>query len=424
MVAEVGQIVCVRQAKAWGVEQMSQKSAVIWGAGRIGRGYVADLFDAAGYRITLVGRSPELMARLQSAGSYTIANVNKAGQRRDRVITGYTALATAQADELSEAVAAAEIVVVAVFPRDFSAVVKQLASGLLRRRAERPGAALDILLCTNLVGAVPRFQSLLLQALPPEAQAYAAERIGVVGTLVMRGVVEPPPGVHEEDPLLVWTDGFGEFPVDRHAFKGDIPQIPDLRLVDDMNAEETRKLYTYNMFHAALAYLGARRGYTLIADCMADPWVRGDVEGALHEVSQALGAKYGVSDEDTARWTGKVLIRMDNPALGDRVARVGADPRRKLRRDDRLVGPALVAREHGIPPLHLARAIAAALWFENPADPGALYVRERIAAAGLPAAVRELCELAAAEGALAALIEEAYRDLTIDENTELEHTHV
>jgi mannitol-1-phosphate 5-dehydrogenase len=414
----------VRQAENSGVEQMSQKSVVIWGAGRIGRGYVADLFDAAGYRITLVGRSPELMARLQAAGYYTIAKVNKAGQRRDQVITGYTALSTAQAVELAAAVAAADNVVVAVFPRDFRAVVEQLAPGVLRRRAERPGTALDILLCANLVGAVPRFQSLLLQALLPEAQAYAAERIGVVGTLVMRGVVEPPPGVREEDPLLVWTDGFGEFPVDRHAFKGDIPHIPDLRLVEDMTAEETRKLYTYNMFHAALAYLGARRGHVLIADCMADPRVRVDVEGALHEASLALGAKFGVSEEDTARWTGKVLNRMDNPALGDRVTRVGADPRRKLRRDDRLVGPALMARAHGIPPLHLARAIAAALWFENSADAGALYVRERIAEMGLPAAVRELCELNAAENDLAALIEQAYQDLAVNENTELEHTHV
>jgi mannitol-1-phosphate 5-dehydrogenase len=389
---------------------MSNKNVVVWGAGRMGRGYVADLFSAGGYHVTLVGRSPELMAKLRAAGRYTVVKVNRTEQRRDVVIAGYMALATTQADEVAEAVAAADYVVVAVYPRDFPSVAQQLTPGL-RRRAERPTAVLDIFLCTNLVHAAERFRSLLVQALPPEAHHYAAEHIGVVETLAMRGVVEPPAAEQERDPLLVWTDGFIDFPVDRHALKGEIPQVPGLRLVDDMRAEEVRKLYTFNMAHAALAYLGARRGYALTADCVADPWVWSGVEGALREVLQALQAEYAFPDGDTDAWTEKVRIRLDNPALGDRIARVGADPRRKLGREDRLVGPALIARRHGIGIAHLARVIAAALWFENPADPSAVYVRERIAVAGLPAAVHEICGLTSAEEDLAAAIEGAYGEL-------------
>ena len=109
-----------------------------------------------------------------------------------------------------------------------------------------------------------------------------------------------------------------------------------------------------------------------------------------------------------ARWNAGVIAQTANPTLNDRVARHGADPRRKLKRSDRLVGPALLARAHGIPPVHLARAIAAAFRFRNPDDPGAVYVRERVAAVGLPAAVVEVCELTSEEDDLRTLICETY----------------
>ena len=397
---------------------MPRKNVVVWGAGQIGRGYVADLFTAAGYHLILVGRSPDLIAQLRSAGRYTVVKVETAGQRRDEVIAGYTALTTAQVNELATAVSAADSLAVAVYPRDFSTVARQLVPGLLRRHTERPEAALDILLCANLPQAAAKFRSLLWEALPLDAHGYAAERIGVVGTIVMRLAVEPPPDVQEKGPLWVWTDGFEDFPVDRHAFRGDIPQIPGLRLVDDIRTEELRKLYTNNMCHAALAYLGALRGHTLNTDCASDPWVYAEMEGALGEVNQALQAEYGFTDSDTAHWTKRVLIRIGNPVVSDKVTRIAGDPRRKLRREDRLVGPALLARRHGIRPHHLARVIAAALLFQNPTDPGAIYVRERVAEMRLPPAVREVCGLTAVEDDLTVMIVEAYYDLA----QEAEHT--
>ena len=200
-----------------------------------------------------------------------------------------------------------------------------------------------------------------------------------------------------------------QFPVDGRAFRGALPQVPGLRPVADMRAEETRKLYTYNMCHAALAYLGALRGYDLTVDCLADPAIRVEVEGALDEVSRALQAAYGFPAGEMARWNAGVLQQTDNPTLGDRVARHGADPRRKLKRGDRLVGPALLARAHGVRPIHLTRAIAAAFHFRNSADAGAAYVQARVAAIGLPAAIRELCELTTDEEEIVEMVVEADR---------------
>jgi mannitol-1-phosphate 5-dehydrogenase len=387
------------------------QTIVVWGAGRIGRGFVADLFDAAGYRIVLVDESEELVERLRQASCYTVVRAESAGKRTDQVISGFSALAPAQVDEVATAVAGTDLVAVAVYPKDFPAVARQLMPGLSLRQAQQPEAPLDIILCANIPHPGEEFGALLQEAMPSEVREYAAARIGIVDSLVIRMVADPPAEIQRRDPLLVWTNGYVGFPVDRHAFKGEIPQVPGLRLVDDMRAEEARKLYTYNTFHAALAYHGVRRGYEQIVDCMADPAVRVEAEGALRESRIMLQSEYGFAGDDMGRWIEGVLAQTNNPTLRDTVDRYGADPRRKLRRSDRLVGPVLLARKHGIATPHLIRALAAALLYRNPKDAGATYVQEQIASLGLPDAIRMLCELTPDEEDLVAAIAEAYNRL-------------
>jgi mannitol-1-phosphate 5-dehydrogenase len=388
-----------------------QPTVVILGAGRIGRGFVADLFAAAGYHLVLVDQSAELVAALRAAGCYTVVCAENAELRHDHVIAGYDAYTNGQCTEVTRAVAAADLLAVAVFPDAFGTVAQSLLPGLAQRRQERPDAALDILLCANLSHAAAHFRAALDAAASEEMRAYLDGRVGLVETLVMRMVADPPAAERTREPLLVWTNGLAQFPVDGRAFRGPLPDVPGLRPVNDMRAEETRKLYTYNMCHAALAYLGSLRGYEFTVDCLADRWVRDEAEAALDEISRALQAEYGFAPGEMARWNAGVIAQTDNPTLGDRVARHGADPRRKLKRSDRLVGPALLARAHGIPPVHLGRAIAAAFRFRSPDDPGAVYVRERMAAVGLPAAVVEMCELTPAEDDLKRMICQAYEVL-------------
>jgi mannitol-1-phosphate 5-dehydrogenase len=329
-------------------------------------------------------------------------------------IAGYEALTTDEADAVAAVVTEADLVAVAVFPVAFPAVARQLAQALEARRAARADMPLDILLCTNLSHPGPQFRALLHDALPPTAGAFARTKIGVVETLVIRIAPDPPAELHERDPLLVWTNGYPELPVERAAFVGAVPEVGGLRPVDDMRAEEERKLYTYNTFHAALAYLGALYGYELIAECMADQSVREETTAALEEAARALQAEYGFPAEEMARWVEEVIRHTDNPILGDTVRRYGADPRRKLRREDRLVGPALMARAHGIRPTHLIEVIAAALRFDPPGDPSASYVRDIVQKQGVRAAVHELCGLTEEEHGLVMGIVRAYGCLPLE----------
>jgi mannitol-1-phosphate 5-dehydrogenase len=382
---------------------------VIWGAGRIGRGFVADLFSTQ-YHIVFIDQSEKLVESLRKRGQYTVVSASGT-DRQDRLITGYDVLSTSQEDAVAQALAVADLVAVAVFPRDFPAVVEQMLPGLLQRHSRLPDTPLDIILCTNLLHAAPVFQEYLSRSLPKEARSWAETQVGLSESLVIRMVSEPPAEELARDPLLVWTNGYSEFPVDYHAFKGKVPTTPGLRLVEDMRAEEMRKLYTYNTFHAALAYFGAMRGHDRIVDCMADLAVLTDAEAALDESSRALMCEYGYTDAEMICWKAKVISQTDNPALGDTVARYGNDPTRKLRRSDRLVGPLLLARKHHIQTPHLERALAAALLYQNPQDEGAKHLQEHVTALGLNGAIGGLCEFLKSEEDIVQRIVEAYAQL-------------
>ena len=108
----------------------------------------------------------------------------------------------------------------------------------------------------------------------------------------------------------------------------------------------------HNGGHAVCAYLGKQKGYEYIWQAIADPEIY-EAAKAAHD-GQRAGADRTSSARACAKtWRATWSIcsfRFQNRALKDTVARVGADPVRKLRRNDRIVGAALFAMEQGVDP--------------------------------------------------------------------------
>ena len=109
-----------------------------------------------------------------------------------------------------------------------------------------------------------------------------------------------------------------------------------------------------------------------------DPSVSETLRGALEETGEFLVQKHGFDPRDHQKYIEEILNRFRNPHLKDPVTRVGRSPLRKLGREDRLLGPALQMMDRGIQPNHLAVGIAAALCFDDPADPEAVKLQRMI----------------------------------------------
>jgi mannitol-1-phosphate 5-dehydrogenase len=331
---------------------------LIVGAGKVGRGFLGQLFARAGWSVSFVERSEPLLEELRRRGSYTVHLAGPQGRGDRELVSGFTALAAGESDAIAEEVDRADLLAVAVQPADLPAAAALLAPGLRRRLAGLQ--PLNLILGANISGAGAILRRELERAWG-HADRSALQGLGILEAIVIRAIPEPPPELRAGNPLDLLANDQRELYVDRDAAVGSLPEVPGLVPQDRFAARELRKLYTYNMVHAVLGFWGQAEGCEAVADCYRDPWIRRQAESALEEATCGLSGELGFSAREMEEWNAGVWRLMANPHIGDRVERLVRDPLPKLARDGRLTGPALLALKHGRQPLALARVIAYAL---------------------------------------------------------------
>lgn len=328
---------------------------VQFGAGNIGRGFIAPTFAAAGWTVVFVDVAPALVTALRERGGYRVRVVGNAGEqvqevRGVQVVDGRDIAAVAAA--LATCDLAATAVGLNVLPR----LGEPLAAGLARR--DRP---LDVLVCENGAQAHEQLRAAVLARDP----ALAA-RLGCVRTSIGRMIPPPAPG---EDALDIRVEGYAKLPVERAAFRGAVPVVANLAAKDDFDLVLAQKLYLHNLTHACLAYGGHLLGCVDIPACMQQPALVAQVRAIATAVAAALGRRHGgTAQADSLAIADDLLERYRNRALADPVARVARDPWRKLAADDRLVGAARLCLAQGVGIAPIAAAIADACRYTAAAD--------------------------------------------------------
>ena len=71
-----------------------QKDLVLIGAGKLGRGYLADLFGAAGYHLIFLEYSKQLVDAMNAQGYYTLFRSNAQGEYDKIVFRNYETYCT------------------------------------------------------------------------------------------------------------------------------------------------------------------------------------------------------------------------------------------------------------------------------------------------------------------------------------------
>jgi mannitol-1-phosphate 5-dehydrogenase len=250
--------------------------------------------------------------------------------------------------------------------------MQPIAEGLMRRLKKQPSRPLDIVICENIHDGARVFSQELKRHLPPE---YAfAENVGLVETSIGKMVPIMSERDRSEDPLLVYAEAYNTLIVDRKGFRGAVPDVPGLEARDNIGAYVDRKLFIHNMGHAVLGYVSCvfRPHYRYVWEAAQDDVIRGITKRAMWESGNALLREH--PDEFDEKEIGEhiedLVLRFQNVALGDTIFRVGRDLYRKLGHDDRLVGALLLCLKHGIPPNHIALALACAFFFNAVGEDG------------------------------------------------------
>ena len=369
-----------------------RRRLVLFGAGSIGRSFIAQLFASAGYEVVFVDVNERVVSALNERGAYEVVIKHPDGAEDVLAVEGVRAVHAADREAVCAELVAADIAATAVGVGALPAVATLIRDGVTARTRDRPGVPLDVILAENSRDAASIVSGV----------TGTAGILGLVQTSIGKMVPIVPEETAARDPLLVLAEPYHTLIVDAHGFRGPIPDVPEIMPVENVRAWVDRKLFMHNLGHAAVAYFGYRRSpeTVMIAEAVGLPDVRSEAAAAMSEAAAALETEYrdSFSRQDLVEHRDDLLRRFANEALGDTVFRVGRDLPRKLSRDDRVVGAMLLAAKHDLPFASIARVYRAALGFGATGEDGTVLagdreVVERTRLAGVEAVLHEVSGL-------------------------------
>lgn len=335
-------------------------SAVHFGGGNIGRGFIAEILNQNDYGITFVDVIDDLIDRINSAQSYKITEVGVKGEST-KTITNYRAINSKyDMQGVIDAIADADIVTCAVGPNVLKFIAKPIAQGITKRTKSRP---LAVIACENMINATDALKELITDEknMTPEVLKDLPSKAEFGNSAIDRIVPTQPSDAN----LDVVIEHFYEWCVETPGFKSGHPKIDGIHWVDDLEPFIERKLFTVNTSHATAAYFGYYKNIKTIHQAMADPEIKKEVYDALEETAHLIVKKHGISTEEQQKYVDTIIERISNPHLEDVPARVGRAPLRKLGRKERFIGPAAQLAEKGFDVKALMQGVEMALRFQN-----------------------------------------------------------
>lgn len=354
------------------------KTAIHFGAGNIGRGFIGGLLSLSGYKVVFADISEPIINKLKEDQQYTIQIVDV--KTEELVIKNVTGVMSND-PKLIDVAEEADVVTAAVGPVALPKIASTVAAFIKRRKEKGITRALNVIACENLFGASEVLRDAAIKFLAEDEVAYLNQNVSFPNSVVDR--IVPPGQTDSGNILAVRVEPFYEWIVDKYAFKADIPQIEGMILAENLQAYVERKLLTLNTAHAITAYLGKQAGYETIRQSISDENIKKIVLAAMGESGAILVKKHGFDKDAHAAYIQKILKRFDNPYLDDSVDRVGREPLRKLSINDRFIKPILMAEEFAVEPKNLIVGAAAAFRFKCESDQQSVELQKMIEELGI-----------------------------------------
>ena len=359
------------------------KKAVHFGAGKIGRGFIAELLHDSGYEVLFGDVVEELVDLVNQNHEYPLFLIDH--NFEEKVIDHVTAYSNIKdQDKLIDAMCEAEIISTSVMATNLSKVAPLITKGLKKRLEQGRDKAI-VMACENAIMGTDILKKAMI-----ETKILTEEQIDAIGvfpnTAVDRMVFD---GVHNGKEGIEIGDGF-ELVIEKGKLidSNSVP-IKGAEYVDDIMMYLQRKIYIINCGHAIAGYYGqVLKGYDIVQDSLRDPDLLPQIREAMLESASALEKKYGFSHESLVEYMETMMIkRFTTPGVVDPISRVSREPIRKIAPNDRIMGPANNCEEYGLDNTYLLKGVACALKFKSEGDLQAEELQNYIADNGVEAAI-------------------------------------
>ena len=381
-------------------------SCVIFGAGKIARGFIAHLLSLSDIDFVFVEKADALADLINEREQYTI-NILGAPEK-NYVVKNAKALKFSQEKEITEAIAEADVEFDAVGGKNLQEIVPFYIKGI-EKKAEK-GGYLNFVTCENWKEPARILKEGVEAGIAPEAREYLDNYVGFTESVIMRSGIEAPKELLKKDPLIVNVQNYWHLPVDAARVKGSLPDIKYMEHLTGFDGFLERKFYTYNAANGTTSFVGALLGYKVLAEAAHDERILKLLDGVYQETGKALSMKHGISLEEQMAFAKTSLNKLQDYTIVDSIERNARDPQRKLGKDDRLVGSARMVLSCGIRPENLCTAIACAIYYRNPEDSSAVALEKVVKEEGIDAVLEKICGIEP-EGELGILIKEKIKKI-------------
>jgi len=359
------------------------KKAVMVGAGQIGRGFIGMLLEKSGYQVTFADINTDVINDINSRGKYTVHLMDTAVE--ETICTNIRAISSLD-PALVEEYRTCSLICTSVGLTALPRIAPSIAKGIAARMADGCTEYLNIIACENAIKGSSFLSARIVEQLDAAQIEYMNSYVGFPDCAVDR-IIPPAKSGPAAD---VYVERYHEWDVERGGFKGAIPEIRGMEIVDDLTAFLERKLYTLNganVVNASFAYI---KGYRTINESLEDREIYEQVLGQMTETGRVLTLKHGFSPESMEKYRISLIARFMNPYIIDEAVRVAREPIRKLSPNDRLIPPMRFAASNGIDTPYYFKGIALVLLYHNPSDEQSVRMQRLIAEKGVKDAFADI----------------------------------
>ncbi len=375
---------------------------VLFGAGKIGRSFIGQVFSRSGYEVVFIDINQQLISNLNKSGQYKVIIKSPKGDETIQV-TNVRGIHLSETAKVIAELSDASIASLSVGQQGLSAALPIIAHALILRRQRYGEWPLDIIIAENMRNA-DLFISTELAGLLPEG--YPLDQlVGLVETSIGKMVPIMSQKDMDEDPLQIFAESYNSLIVAKNGFKNRVPEVTDLAPKENIKAWVDRKLFIHNMGHATAAYLGFQKNpaWVYMEEALNDPRIYETTRQTMLQSADLLVALYPgeFTHHQLEDHIDDLLERFKNKALGDTIFRVGCDLYRKLSPEDRLVAPIKTAIKLHLPYDYILKALIAGIYFHARDEKGMYHPSDELffveAEKGVNHVLHNICKLMISE---------------------------
>lgn len=377
---------------------MAGNKLVIFGAGKIGRSFIGQVFSRSGYEVVFIDINVNLIDDLNRYRQYKV--IIKSGSGDETItISNVRGIYLNETEKVISELSNASIAAISVGQQGLPLTIPLIARALILRRQQRENWPLDIIIAENMRNADKYLAKELSYLLPVDFPLDTF--VGLVETSIGKMVPIMTQKDLDDDPLQVFAEPYNSLIVAGNSFRNNIPEVKDLEPKENIKAWVDRKLFIHNLGHATAAYLGFQKNpqWIFIYEALADPEI---LENTGKTMSQSAGILLELyPDEFTfsqlEAHIHDLLERFQNKGLGDTIFRVGCDLNRKLSPDDRLIAPLNAAKKLNKPFNLIYNVLIAAVSFRATDENGKCFPADELffheAEKGIGHVLENVCRL-------------------------------